>query len=231
MDNLSNILADITEKEIDSFILGDLNLDVLKYNSNEFVSNYIDNIFSHGFLQLVTKPTHCTSNSATLIDHIITNKMLDCYETCILISRLSDHFPIVTFIPYDKIPHSPLYSITRDFSEHNITRFKNNLSNISWNETYASNETQESYDNFSKTFLDLYDIFFPATKKKFNRNMHKVEKWFTTGLLISRQRKNLLAKNAFKNPSTENCELYKKNLEICITLAFGLAKNFSLSKS
>ena len=50
-----------------------------------------------------------------------------------------------------------------------------------------------------------YDIFFPATKKKFNRNMHKVEKWFTTGLLISRQRKNLLAKNAFKNPSTENC--------------------------
>ena len=40
--------------------------------------------------------------------------------------------------------------------------------------------------------------------------MHKVEKWFTTGLLISRQRKNLLAKNAFKNPSTENCELYKK---------------------
>ena len=136
--------------------------------------------------------------------------MLDCYETCILISRLSDNFPIVTFIPYDKIPHSPLYSITRDFSEHNITRFKNNLSNISWNETYASNETQESYDNFSKTFLDLYDIFFPATKKKFNRNMHKVEKWFTTGLLISRQRKNLLAKNAFKNPSTENCEFYKK---------------------
>ena len=92
-----------------------------------------------------------------------------------------------------------MYSITRDFSEHNITRFKNNLFNISWNETYASNETQESYDNFSKTFLDLYDIFFPATKKKLNRNMHKVEKWFTTGLLISRQRKNLLAKNAF-NP-------------------------------
>ena len=153
---LSNVLADLAEKELDSFILGDFNLDVLKYNSNEFVSEYIDNVFSHGFLQLVNKPTRCTSNSATLIDHVLTNKLLESYETCILISRLSDHFPIVTFIPLDKSPNSPLYSFSRDFSEHNLIQFKNNLSNISWNNTMDSEDTQESYDNFSKLFLDLH---------------------------------------------------------------------------
>ena len=175
LDNLSNVLADLAEKELDSFILGDFNLDVLKYNSNEFVSEYIDNVFSHGFLQLVNKPTRCTSNSATLIDHVLTNKLLESYETCILISRLSDHFPIVTFIPLDKSPNSPLYSFSRDFSEHNLIQFKNNLSNISWNNTMDSEDTQESYDNFSKLFLDLYEMHFPLSKKKFNRNLHKVD--------------------------------------------------------
>jgi exonuclease III len=47
-----------------SIILGDFNLDVLKYGSNSQVTTYIDSLFTSGFLQTVSRPTRCTGQSA-----------------------------------------------------------------------------------------------------------------------------------------------------------------------
>ncbi len=63
--------AHLSTYENPVYILGDLNLDLLKYNESNIVKNYVDMLFSFGFLQLILKPTRCTPNSATLIDHII----------------------------------------------------------------------------------------------------------------------------------------------------------------
>jgi hypothetical protein len=51
----------------------DFNLDVLKYQSCNLSRTYIDLLFSLGLLQVITKPTRCKPNSATLIDHVCTN--------------------------------------------------------------------------------------------------------------------------------------------------------------
>ena len=55
------------------YLLGDINLDLLKYSKCNQVTSYVDLLFSLGLLQIITKPTRCTPRSATLIDHIITN--------------------------------------------------------------------------------------------------------------------------------------------------------------
>ena len=55
-------------------------------------------MFSHGLLQVVTKPTRCTLTSATLIDQIFTNSHDDNFETIVVIGKLSDHFPILHFL-------------------------------------------------------------------------------------------------------------------------------------
>jgi len=78
-------------------LLGDFNIDALKYTSSEFVSTYIDSLFSSGFLQTITKPTRCTNRSATLIDHAITNISQDSFTNIILTTKISDHFPIIIF--------------------------------------------------------------------------------------------------------------------------------------
>ncbi len=39
---------------------------------------------------------------------------------------------------------------------------------------------------------------------RFNRNFHKIEKWFTAGLLVSRRNKITLEKTQRKNPSDAN---------------------------
>ena len=56
-----------------TYLFSDLNLDLIKINNCPYVNNYIDLLFSHGFIQTITLPTRCTNSSATLIDHCITN--------------------------------------------------------------------------------------------------------------------------------------------------------------
>ena len=71
MELLANLLNDLSSIYDEMFIFGDLNIDVLKYNNCKSASEYVDLLFSFGLLQTVSKPTRCTFNTATLIDHSI----------------------------------------------------------------------------------------------------------------------------------------------------------------
>jgi hypothetical protein len=158
MDFLNNILADCNDSNIPSYIAGDFNINVLNYDHDNLVSEYVNNIFLHGFLQIVTKPTRCTSNSATLIDHVLTNDIKSSYECNIITCKMSDHFPVVLYIGKDTRPRDDTIK-SRFMTENNISNFK----------------------------------YFPVREVRLNRNIHKLEKWYTTGLLVSRRRKLYLA--------------------------------------
>ena len=47
---------------------------------------------------LITKPTHKTANSATLIDNIFTNQLKAVICNGIIINAISDHLPIFAYI-------------------------------------------------------------------------------------------------------------------------------------
>jgi exonuclease III len=119
-ETLSNILSDLSEAERDVYLLGDLNIDLLKYKSSSIATDFVESIFSHGFLQIITHPTRCIGNSATLIDHVITNNIQSAYESCIIISRISDHYPVVSFINNPSKKLSPAFHQSRDFTPENI---------------------------------------------------------------------------------------------------------------
>ena len=91
---LNNLLAELSSLE-HVFLYGDFNLNILELTSNKFISDYVDNIFSYGFLQLISKPTRVCENTATLIDHILTNSTVQQHNTYILCSKLSDHFQLI----------------------------------------------------------------------------------------------------------------------------------------
>ena len=57
-------------------------------------NDYVDNIFSQGFLPLITKPTRVTSSSATLIDHIYSNDICSNSTSGIVLTDVADHFGI-----------------------------------------------------------------------------------------------------------------------------------------
>ena len=209
MELFSNQIAHLSSLNSTVHILGDFNLDLLKYNESNFVQNYADTFFSSGFLQLIMKPTRCTSNTATLIDHIITNCNNKKLVSGILTLKISDHFPIFFSSSKQKPLVPPKFITVKDFSVKNINNFKNDLSAISWNDVYSCDNVHECFESFSSTFNTIYNLRFPSRQIKFNKNFHKIERWMTQGLLISRLNKLKLCKIAIKHPTAANKQNFK----------------------
>jgi hypothetical protein len=126
-----------------------------------------------------------------------------------ILSKISDHFPVVHFRGVSSKSGSPKNITTRNFSQNNLALFGEALRNCIWEFVTNSDSAQESYNYFSDTFLSLYDIYFPNITVKFNRNFHPLEKWMSKGLLISRREKIRLCNISLKHPSPLNCMKFK----------------------
>jgi len=191
---LSKMLEQICNLNKPSYICGDFNIDLMKLNSHKQTENYFDNISAHGFLQIISKPTRIVNFSATLIDHLLTNDIKGIYRSGVIITDLSDHLPFFHIIDIPPQATKSKFITTRTFSDTAFTKFSDSLRKISWHDVLNTDDTQRSYDNFHGTFFGLYDLYFPALTKKFNKNFNKLEKWMTSGLLTSRRTKNSLYK-------------------------------------
>ena len=221
-------IAHFTSLKIPIFILGDFNYDILKYNNvnNYFVKKYVDMFTSYGLLQLISKPTRCTPTSATLLDHILTNSINNEHKSGILTSKISDHFPVFLISEKKRFSEPVKFLNVRDFSDRNILQFKEDLSRISWNNVYNQNDVCGSYDQFYETFSTLYELRFPPRKIRFNKNVHKIEKWMTQGLLVSRLTKLKLAKMSVNVPSLENTQKFKTYRNLYNTILRKSKKDF-----
>ena len=92
-----NLLSanDKTSKNI--IFAGDLNISVLNYESNKKVQHFLRRIFQYKTIPTINKPTCVTRNTATAINHIITNTAISGiqHRSGIIKIDISDHFPIV----------------------------------------------------------------------------------------------------------------------------------------
>ena len=72
------------------------NLNVLDFGSNKKVENFKNLMFRYGMIRTINKPTRVTTNTATAIDHIIINVIINTdFKTGILKSCISGHFAIM----------------------------------------------------------------------------------------------------------------------------------------
>ena len=96
-------------------VLGDFNVDFLKYNDDKQTSEYMDMLLDLGYLPLVTKATRITYHTSTLIDHIYTNTPEKVIKSGICLADISDHLPIFCTLAYT-MPSSNEPKYFRDFS-------------------------------------------------------------------------------------------------------------------
>merc|ERR1712050_351952 len=99
-------LEDFTARKTSLTILGDINIDLNK--SNVASNEYINTINSVGFSPLINQPTRIFYYENTnhvccsTLDHIITNSSQKFSRAGILISDVSDHFPVFGFMSIAK---------------------------------------------------------------------------------------------------------------------------------
>ena len=108
-----------------------------------------------------------TWESATAIDHKLTNTIMDQYlQNGVIKLDISDNFLIFTILNSKIHNQCPITKIsTQTINEVSGENFKNNLCSTDWNDVFVKTITNESYDQFIKTFSLIYDDCFPIKVK------------------------------------------------------------------
>ena len=79
-------------------MVGDSNMDCLKYQEKLEIHNFYNNIFERGDIPVINKPSRVTTKTAAIIDNIWTNLFFRFFDTTLIKglikSSVSDHFPI-----------------------------------------------------------------------------------------------------------------------------------------
>ena len=212
------------------------NINVLNYKSHNDTDNYLDILLNNRLLPLITLPTRVSHQSATLIDNISSTDVTTKYETGILLSSLSDHFPVyyIKYFP-NKIQQPPSNLKFRKINSLTMLTFENLVKNISWDDILTEKEPQQAFQKFYEKIDSLTEIAFPeVTKKSFHKQKPNLP-WFSNGLRISNLHKMKLASKKLKKPTNENINNYKKYLSIYNKLIrkakiMHYQKQFELSK-
>jgi len=214
MDIFSSNIEDImdtiqNEKNKQCMIMGDCNVDLLRFTSHAKTNDFLEGIFSHGFIPVISKPTRVTTSSATLIDHMYSNLITSSYHSGIIINDVADHFG--TFCIYErKSKHSEqATSKRRSFSIENMTIFKNMLKEIDFGDILNTECPIMAYDAFLNKYLTAFDKSFPLREKKVTPKFIRREPWFTSGLLTSSINKSRLLSIKLHEPTQENIMKYK----------------------
>ena len=104
-------------------LLGDFKADLLKYDSDSDMSDFLDVMFSNALLPHITSPTWVTSSSQTLIGNIFTNDYDLSYLARNILTTLSDHqAQFVLLKKYNKSTQSKETLYFWDFPETEKTK-------------------------------------------------------------------------------------------------------------
>ena len=166
-NHFKNILSkrEITNKEL--VLVGDFNINVLDFNESKMVQNFVNLMFRHGLISTINKPTRVTRNTATAIDHIIINSVINAeFKTGTIKTDISNHFPIFFIFKcvVDSTEVREEFIYKRNYSGNSIETIKQKLHEVNWNELKQSNNANKSYAKFSQIWTSLYEECFPKFK-------------------------------------------------------------------
>ena len=210
--DIQNILQSPIIQNKHCFLMGDFNVNLLQSNAQGFSHDFIELILSASFLPTITKPTRVTDRSATLIDNIFTNMQDLPLESGIVVSDISDHYPIfcrTTFL--DTRDNTRTSKIkTRRLNARNLERLNENLSTIDWQQIYITEDVNEAYDSFISILKDQFDICIPFSEQESNYKKIPRSPWVTKSVLRSINRKNNLFYKYKTNPNDKTREKYTR---------------------
>ena len=173
----------------------------------------------------ITKPTRITDTSATLIDNIFTN-FHSSLLTGIVISDISDHYPIFANFPISQITGKQTdQPLKYKFTDENMNILKGKLTDVDWSIVYTSQDVNVSYEAFINTLTLCVDNTIPQTKQqRFNRKKVPKSPWITKTLLRSINRKNNLYYKYVTNKSKLDLKTKYLNYKNVLTSLLRAAK-------
>ena len=153
--------TDLEGKE--SILMGDLNCDLLR-ESNNNTKNLRRLLFTYGFSQFIKEPTRTTSNSRTIIDHIITNRTDLVSSSGIIYCGISDVVFMQKKMRRPKLRLPPKTISVRNFKHFDRNEFLDDLKLAHFDEIKNySNDANEMWLLWKSLYIDILNKHAPVT--------------------------------------------------------------------
>lgn len=163
---------------LQTVMVGDLNINVT--SGNPMYKDFKEILDTHKCCNVISVPTRVTQTTEATLDLCITSFDIDDVKPCVLKSDVSDHFPIFCFLPGNSSPCSNEEHLERIYSERNVAKFADLVSNFNWTVVMKETDSNKSYNIFISSFMSLYNQCFPLKPRKKRRKLRKP--WITTEL-------------------------------------------------
>jgi hypothetical protein len=127
-------------------------------------------LVSYNLRNTVTFATRVTNNSASLLDVMILDNNFGPNSTEVLNLGYSNHLGQILKMSVIKQEYNPVILKKRNFSQRNMTHFKDLLYREEWTDVYSSSFLNDAYLAFLDRFLDYFNAAFPVKlykQKKF----------------------------------------------------------------
>ena len=187
-------LHEINNSKSNFVIVGDPNVDFLKYNLVNNVTKYFNTLNSFGCKPFIDIPTRVDKKSRTCLDHVYSNFDTEKMENFVLHSDASDHYSTLTRIS----------GITCKGQNEDVFVRKSNLDEQGWinfnNDLRLMLETKLSMENntmnaniyaecITSTYQTVVDNHMPLKKLSRKKKSFYLKPWITPALQNSRKSK------------------------------------------
>ena len=211
-DRISDILNVLQRERKLCYLLGDLNIDLLKAEDHKATGELLDVLYCCNVFPLITKPTRVTGTTATLIDHILTNNLDNDMRHIqgILCTSISDHYAVFHVAGNAKTDHAQtgIPVLIRNMGQRNIAKFISEMNMIDWQFVLNETDTAMAYSKFHEAISLKYNACFPY--RKISKKYYKNKPWLSTALKESIKIKNKLYVKSKRSGNSEKVSYYKK---------------------
>ena len=204
----------LPEKSKEIVLLGDFNIDLLKYEKDRNITDFLDQMYSTSLVPHITSPPGITSHSTTLIDNIFSTNISENAISRNIVISISDHLAKFLFLPINQFKTNNNKNIyQRNFKSFNQQIFLEDIQNLNWNNVLEleKKDIDNSFDKFFLIVETLLDTYAPIQKLTKAESKLKSKPWLTRGIMTSIKKKNIIYKKFIKaKNSTEKNILYNE---------------------
>lgn len=165
IDSFSLHLRHLINLKLPLIVSGDINLNLLNPKKYVYIDTFINNLFEHGMVPLITIPTKVNiENRLTrfaILDQIWVSQDLQSHQGFAIPIGLTDHFPVGAFLELPFFPNPTELSYNcRPLLERGKVTFTTFLSNMSPNVIHGN--FSATYANYVTRLFECYNIAFPV---------------------------------------------------------------------
>ena len=186
LDKLKENLGKIKNKNKTTIITGDFNYDILKFEFNKTIANFLNLMYSNFLQPTILEPTRIVSNNRpSLIDNIFINTYDKPIHSGNFINKISDHMPNFVIVRdiFEKLKTKKIK--IRDMKNFDDEKYLHDLEEIKNIDLMKYENVNDMYNAFHDKYVEIIDKNAPYKTLSKKESKLKSKPWITKSILQS----------------------------------------------